>query len=100
MQADSVRITRKTVSVIPGAPRSQAPWRKQQKPHDSSQKFSEGTSTETRSERGSGSATRRKEKWGDSEASNYASPLANENPGNGEPIFCDENHGTGRVGNE
>nr|POF00816.1 hypothetical protein CFP56_62364 [Quercus suber] len=88
------------MAVIPGASRNQAPWRKQQKPHGSSQNFFEGTSTKTMSERVLGSTTGRQEKWGDSEASNYASPIANENPCNGEPIFCDENQGMGRVGNE
>lgn len=100
MWADSVRIIRKTMDVILGASRTQAPSCKQQKPCGSSQNFSKGASAKTRSERGSNSVKRREEKWGDSEASNYASPLANEIPGNGETIFYDEIIGMGRVGNE
>lgn len=86
MSADLVRIIRKTVAVIPGASRHQAPWRKQQTTYESSQDFSTGASSKTRSERGTGSTSGREEKWDDTETSNFSPPVTKAKPGCDGPI--------------
>lgn len=94
------RITRKTVTMISGAGRNQAPWWKQQKNNCSSQNYTEDSSTKTRSDRRLRSTGEGEEKWGDSEASNYASPLDSNQTGIGRQRLCDENQGKGGVGKE
>ena len=96
LRANPVRITRKLWLLFQGHYITKHPSGNSKNPHVPSQNFFDGASTKTRPEGGLGSATGKDENWDDSEASNYASPLAIKNLGIGEPIFCDENQGMGR----